>query len=36
MKKYNEISKIPYLGPKSKEPFSFKFYNPDEVIHGKR
>lgn len=36
MKKYNEISKIPYLGPKSKEPFSFKFYNPDEVIHGKK
>ena len=36
MKKYNEIGKIPYKGPNSKEPFAFKYYNPDEVINGKK
>ena len=36
MKKYDEIGKIPYKGPKSKEPFAFKYYNPDEVINGKK
>ena len=36
MKKYSEIEKINYEGPKSKEPFAFKYYNPDEVIHGKK
>ena len=36
MKKYSEIEKINYEGPKSKEPFAFKCYNPDEVIHGKK
>lgn len=35
MKKYDEIGVIPYLGPKSNEPFAFKYYNPDEVIAGK-
>ena len=36
MKKYSEIEKINYEGPKSKEPFAFKYYNPDEVIQGKK
>lgn len=36
MKKYNDIKKIEYLGPQSKEPFAFKYYNPDEIIHGKK
>lgn len=36
MKKYSEIQKIPYEGPKSKEPFAFKYYNPEEVIAGKK
>ena len=34
MKKYDEIKKVEY-SPKSKDPFAFKFYNPDEVIMGK-
>lgn len=29
MKTYGEITKIPYLGPESDEPFAFKYYNPD-------
>ena len=35
MKKYEEISKIPFEGKDSREPFSFKYYNPDELIAGK-
>lgn len=35
MKKYSEIKKVEYLGPKSTEPFAFKYYNPDEIIMGK-
>ena len=30
------ISKIKYEGPKSKNPLSFKHYNPDELIAGKK
>ena len=29
------VPKIQYEGPKSKNPFSFKHYNPDEVVAGK-
>jgi xylose isomerase len=36
MKKYSEIKKVEYLGPNSTEPFAFKYYNPDEVIAGKK
>ena len=36
MKKYDEIKKVTYQGPKSKEPFAFKYYNPDEIIMGKK
>ncbi len=36
MEFYTEIKKIQYEGKDSKNPFSFKFYNPDEVIAGKK
>ncbi len=29
------IPKIAYEGPKSKNPFAFKHYNPDELVEGK-
>ena len=32
---FNNISKIKYEGPKSKNPLAFKHYNPDESIDGK-
>ena len=32
---FEEIGKIAYEGPKSKNPFSFKYYNPTEVVAGK-
>lgn len=35
MKTYSEITSIPYEGKNSREPFAFKYYNPDEVINGK-
>ncbi len=34
MKKFNEVSKVVY-DPKSNDPFSYKFYNADEVVGGK-
>lgn len=37
MKEYfDNISKINYEGANSKNPYSFKYYNPDEVIGGKK
>lgn len=37
MKEYfKEIGKIPYEGPKSTNPFAFKYYNPDEIVDGKK
>lgn len=36
MKKYDDVLKIGYEGPKSKNPFAFKFYNPEEEILGKK
>jgi xylose isomerase len=33
---FKEVSKIEYEGPKSDNPLSFKFYNPDEKINGKK
>ena len=37
MKQYfPNISKIPYEGPKSTNPFAFRYYNPDEIIGGKK
>lgn len=35
MQYYNNIPKIKYEGKDSKNPLSFKFYNPDEVVAGK-
>src|SRR5690606_4711178 len=32
---FPDIPKIRFEGPKSKNPFAFKHYNPDEVIEGK-
>ncbi|MDF2612223.1 MAG: xylose isomerase [Clostridia bacterium] len=32
---FSSVSKIKYEGPESTNPFSFKYYNPDEVISGK-
>ena len=32
---FPNISKIAYEGPKSKNPFAFKHYNPQEVVEGK-
>lgn len=34
MEKYNDINKVEYR-PDSDNPFSFKYYNPDEVVMGK-
>ena len=31
----NHIQTIPYEGPKSKNPFSFRYYDKNRVIHGK-
>jgi len=36
MKYYDTIEKIKYEGSKSANPFAFKYYNPDEVIMGKK
>ncbi len=35
MSYFPTIPKIAYEGPKSKEPFSFKHYNPGELVEGK-
>ena len=32
---FPDVSKIEYKGPESKDPLSFRHYNPDEVILGK-
>ncbi len=35
MKNYHDVKKISYEGRDSREPFAFKYYNPDEVVAGK-
>lgn len=35
MKEFFNTEKIRYEGAKSKNPFAFKYYNPDEIIGGK-
>lgn len=35
MEYFKDINKIIYEGPKSNNPLSFKYYNPDEVVLGK-
>lgn len=32
---FPEVGKIPYEGPKSKNPLAYRWYNPEEVIEGK-
>lgn len=32
---FKNIGKIGYEGPKSKNPFAYKHYNPDELVEGK-
>lgn len=36
MSYFNCIEKVQYEGKDSKNPFAFKYYNPDEVINGKK
>ncbi|MBO1510939.1 xylose isomerase [Metabacillus bambusae] len=35
MKYFQDINKIQYEGASSKNPLSFKYYNPEEIINGK-
>ena len=32
---FPSVPKIKFEGPKSKNPFAFKHYNPDELVEGK-
>jgi xylose isomerase len=32
---FPNVSRIPFEGPKSKNPLAFKYYNPDELVEGK-
>jgi len=32
---FPDIPKIPFEGPKSRNPLSFKHYNPEEIVGGK-
>jgi xylose isomerase len=33
---FPEVSKIQYDGPNSKNPLAFRYYNPEEVVEGKK
>lgn len=33
---FPDIKKIPYEGKSSMNPFAFKYYDPDEIIDGKK
>ena len=33
---FQNLSKVPYEGPESKNPIAFKYFNPDRVILGKK
>lgn len=33
---FGDITKIPFEGPQSTNPLAFRYYNPDEIIMGKR
>ncbi len=35
MKIFDGIRNIPYEGPKSKDPLSFRYYNPNEIVDGR-
>ena len=32
---FSDIPRIPYEGPKSDNPLSFRYYNPDEMLAGR-
>ncbi|VEU79861.1 xylose isomerase [Haploplasma axanthum] len=36
MEHFKNVAKIKYEGSKSKNPFAFKYYNPEEVVLGKK
>ena len=33
---FGDVKKIEYSGPDSLDPLSFKYYQPDEMVQGKR
>jgi len=33
---FGDVTKIAYAGPDSKDPLTFRYYDPDEVVMGKR
>ncbi|MCK5745270.1 MAG: xylose isomerase, partial [Oricola sp.] len=33
---FGDVTKIEYEGPESTNPLAFRFYNPDEIVMGKR
>lgn len=33
---FGDINRIEYAGPDSRDPLSFRFYNPDEIVMGER
>ena len=33
---FGDIAKIRYEGPESANPLAYRFYNPDEIVAGKR
>jgi hypothetical protein len=33
---FGDVTKIPYEGPESTNPLAFRFYDPDEMVMGKR
>jgi xylose isomerase len=35
MKYFTNVGKISYEGPQSKNPYAFKYYNPEEIVGGK-
>jgi len=33
---FGDVKKIAYAGPESRDPLAFRYYNPDELVMGKR
>ena len=33
---FPDVSKIKYVGPESNDPMAFKYYNAEEVVHGRK
>ena len=33
---FGDTTKIPFEGPHSTNPLAFRYYNPDELVMGKR